>query len=634
MDKEGPVMMREFFSHHSQDIASITRVNRDGIIVYTFPFENTTGANISSQPHVRRSMTNHQVVISDVFTSVQGFRTVAFAMPVFRNGTYDGSLTVLVPFGELARKNLKPIRVIATGSAWTVNQDGTILYSPDSRLIDHSVFMVYNTSPTALSFISKAVQGVQGSSVYTLADAPGTQVTYQAVYYPAAIGDTHWSIIVVTPEDEILSTLHGFRNSLLVICGILVISLFFFAYYTMRAWGIVREEENRKIAEAALRESERNYRSILENMQDIFYRSDAGEKLSMINPTGVRLMGYSSSDEMLNRKISSFFADPSDDLRFRQAFDETGSIANFETRLKKADGTILTVLASCHTCTDSHGNPIGVEGFLKDITDRKRADEELSRKSGELTAAYEEITATAEELKQNYDTLSMSQKALDQARKKLNLLNSVTFTDIQNVIFSLSGYLELEKMEPADKQTKKFRLKQEKIIQSISSSLQFARNYQDLGIKSPLWLEVSQVFLIGISHLENLNLEHKIQTGKLEIYADRLLEQVFFTLAENVHQHGGTATKFSLTYRETTIGLTLIFEDNGRGITEAMKEKIFERRFEGKNGMGLFLAREILSITGITITETGVAGKGARFEMVVPKGAYRFSGSDTEVKIG
>ena len=63
-----------------------------------------------------------------------------------------------------------------------------------------------------------------------------------------------------------------------------------------------------------------------------------------------------------------------------------------------------------------------------------------------------------------------------------------------------------------------------------------------------------------------------------------------------------------------------------------MKKKIFEWRFEGKNGMGLFLAREILSFTGITITETVVAGKGARFEMVVPKGAYRFSGPFLQLK--
>jgi signal transduction histidine kinase len=68
----------------------------------------------------------------------------------------------------------------------------------------------------------------------------------------------------------------------------------------------------------------------------------------------------------------------------------------------------------------------------------------------------------------------------------------------------------------------------------------------------------------------------------------------------------------------------LVFEDDGAGIPAPMKEKIFERRYEDKTGVGLFLAREILSITGITIQETGTEGKGARFEMTVPKGMFRF----------
>jgi signal transduction histidine kinase len=56
-------------------------------------------------------------------------------------------------------------------------------------------------------------------------------------------------------------------------------------------------------------------------------------------------------------------------------------------------------------------------------------------------------------------------------------------------------------------------------------------------------------------------------------------------------------------------------------------ERIFERGYGKNTGLGLFLSREILAITGITITENGVPGKGARFEITVPKGAYRFTGT-------
>ena len=73
-------------------------------------------------------------------------------------------------------------------------------------------------------------------------------------------------------------------------------------------------------------------------------------------------------------------------------------------------------------------------------------------------------------------------------------------------------------------------------------------------------------------------------------------------------------------------GLLLTYEDDGVGITDADKEHLFERGFGKHTGFGLFLSREILAITGISIRETGTAGTGARFEILVPKGAWRFVG--------
>jgi signal transduction histidine kinase len=74
-------------------------------------------------------------------------------------------------------------------------------------------------------------------------------------------------------------------------------------------------------------------------------------------------------------------------------------------------------------------------------------------------------------------------------------------------------------------------------------------------------------------------------------------------------------------------GLLILVEDDGNGIPIDEKEKIFGRGYGKNTGLGLFLAREILSITGITIRETGIPGKGARFEMLVPKGSFRHRGA-------
>ena len=79
--------------------------------------------------------------------------------------------------------------------------------------------------------------------------------------------------------------------------------------------------------------------------------------------------------------------------------------------------------------------------------------------------------------------------------------------------------------------------------------------------------------------------------------------------------------------QESDASLTIICEDDGVGISAEDKKKLFTRGFGKNTGLGLFLSREILAITGITITEAGTPGKGARFEITVPKGAYRFTGT-------
>jgi len=69
--------------------------------------------------------------------------------------------------------------------------------------------------------------------------------------------------------------------------------------------------------------------------------------------------------------------------------------------------------------------------------------------------------------------------------------------------------------------------------------------------------------------------------------------------------------------------LKITYQDDGEGIHSSDKDKLFTRGYGKNTGLGLFLSREILSITGITICENGEPGKGARFEITVPNGVWR-----------
>ncbi len=137
---------------------------------------------------------------------------------------------------------------------------------------------------------------------------------------------------------------------------------------------------------------------------------------------------------------------------------------------------------------------------------------------------------------------------------------------------------------------------------------------------APVWQNIGKI----VSGLGGKEIAISAELKGLEIYADPLLEKVFYNLYDNSLRHGEKVTAINVHFALIPEGLFLFWEDNGIGVPVTKKEGIFERGVGENTGMGLFLAREILSITDITITETGDEGWGARFEIRVPREAYRF----------
>ena len=125
-------------------------------------------------------------------------------------------------------------------------------------------------------------------------------------------------------------------------------------------------------------------------------------------------------------------------------------------------------------------------------------------------------------------------------------------------------------------------------------------------------------------NFESSEIQFIVDNETVEIYADPLLEKVFYNLVDNAIRYGKTITTIKFYFQISDKGLTLICEDDGIGIIEEYKHYIFERGVGQNTGMGLFLTREILGITRIEIEETGQSGKGARFELLIPRGAFRF----------
>ncbi len=144
----------------------------------------------------------------------------------------------------------------------------------------------------------------------------------------------------------------------------------------------------RKRAEMALRSSEKLYRSVIDNIHDVFYRTDAEGRLVMLSPSGVRLLGYGSVEEMLGQPNANFWHNPAARLDFLERIKAEGLVADFEVVLRRKDGQPVLVATTSGFYRDEAGNVLGVEGIFRDITERKRTEERLRQSEEKFSRLF------------------------------------------------------------------------------------------------------------------------------------------------------------------------------------------------------------------------------------------------------
>lgn len=214
--------------------------------------------------------------------------------------------------------------------------------------------------------------------------------------------------------------------------------------------------------------------------------------------------------------------------------------------------------------------------------------------------------------------------ALTLANRKLNLLSSITRHDILNQLLVLKGYLVLLLKKTDDPSVLDYIARCDCTARNIEHQIIFTRDYQDMGVNLPAWQNVRSAVINAKGALPIDGVKVEMAGPNADVFADPLFEKVFYNLIDNSLKYGGAGMRMiRITAQETADGLALIYEDDGEGIAGTDRAHLFKRGFGKHTGLGLFLSREILSITGISIEESGTAGSGARFTIRVPQGAYR-----------
>lgn len=213
-----------------------------------------------------------------------------------------------------------------------------------------------------------------------------------------------------------------------------------------------------------------------------------------------------------------------------------------------------------------------------------------------------------------------AQDALFTANKKLNLLSSITRHDVLNQVTAVSSYLYLlENSLDAGSRQCQYVHKISRQMEMITHLLEIAREYEQMGISAPVWCDMQPILADCAQEVfaGSVKLVNNLPTG-FEIFADKMIGKVMYNLFDNAKYHGMHVTRITVAFsRDGETGIFSV-EDDGVGVPDSEKSRIFLKGVGSRSGLGLYLAQEILSLTGLKIRETGTPGKGARFEILIP----------------
>jgi len=341
--------------------------------------------------------------------------------------------------------------------------------------------------------------------------------------------------------------------------------------------------------EQQLRLSEERYRNVVE---------DQTEFISRFTPDGIHLF--------VNDAYCRYFGKSREDIIDRHF---TPDIPPEDRPLLKVHFSLFSPEHSSHTIEHRIVMPSG------EVRWQQWSDRAVFNEKGKVTE-YQSVGRDITDRKR-------TEYALNEVNIKLNLLSSITRHDILNQLTVLQGYCGLIEGKTTDHMTREWILKATQASEVIRSQISFTQHYQDLGMQKPLWQDLSLTAMIVCQNngFSQVSIDEKL--AGVEVFADPLLKTVFYHLFENAVMHGGgKMTHITVHGMATPSNFTLVVEDDGDGISPGNKKGIFEKGFGKHTGLGLYLVREVLSITGLTIEETGEPGKGARFEIRVPAEMY------------
>ncbi len=381
-----------------------------------------------------------------------------------------------------------------------------------------------------------------------------------------------------------------------------------------------QEIDDRKKAEDALRISEEEFRTLFENLKDVFYRVNSDGDILLVSPSVTQLLGYSAEQAVGLNLAEDVFVHNEQWEMFSMIMEADGNLDNFEVLFKRDDGAFDWGSFGAQPYTDKQGNILGFEGIIRDISMRKQAEMQL-------LAAHDELQKTNSQLQE-----------LNASKDKFFSIISHDLRSPFNVMLGYSQILDERfddlEQERIKKDIKKLRKSAEGLYALLENLLTWSRIQRGAIEYDPEEIDLSDVadenidLFCARADQKQITLRSMIQMGE-EVYADEnMLNTVIRNLVSNALKFTPDGGRIELSVQPSGEYVEVSVADTGTGIIEEDIPKLFRIDAQYTNvgtdgekgtGLGLSLCQDLVEKNGGEIWVESEHGKGSTFKFTLPK---------------
>jgi diguanylate cyclase (GGDEF)-like protein/PAS domain S-box-containing protein len=392
-------------------------------------------------------------------------------------------------------------------------------------------------------------------------------------------------------------------------------------------------------------ETKEYLKNVLDNSADIIITTNTDGYIVEWNNGASRLLGY-SKEEMIGKKAEDLWVNPKERQKTLEVMKREGYISNHEIQLTTKDGKIIDISLTLSSLKNGDGKFLGTVGISKDITEKKRLEQEIKERNQELHELNERLE---EKVIERTRELEKANRELERSNQLKSQFISTMSHELRTPLNSILGFSELLQEENFGPLTEKQKRYIHNIYNSGSHLLHLINNVLDIAKIESGKMELHyESFLIpnAVSEVETIikpliekkrqNLNIKISEALPHIRADKVkFKQILYNLLSNAVKftpEGGNIfieaeLTSNISHNPAPQLLRLSVIDTGIGIKKEDHERIFSefeqvdssfsRKYEG-TGLGLALTKRLVELHGGEIFLESEEGKGSKFTITIP----------------